>query len=781
MTEKKKRTYSIAIMTGDTQTDYSEEVMRGFYAGAREEGVTIILLMGPQIPSYCTDIVTSSITGNYRYQFHSIYQYAHFMKPDAVILMYGSLSAFYFEQSKRELLGELADIPCFMMEDESGDENVPCLTTDNYGGMRECMEHLIVDHGYQKIVFLSGPGHNHDAKERLKAYRDTMEEHGLTVADSMIAYGDFTDQTEEQAAFLLDNNPGVEAIVCANDAMAKGCYRVCTTRNLIVGKDIAITGFNDVSSACTMNPPLTSVSQNSFQAGFTALKSAVAMCRGEKAKAQCMTAVLRKRCSCGCPPEEILDVKYLPEWEIKGFLEEAALKLAPQIFSMVSYEKDREFLTETLQEYFMYIYETVFAKDGEAFSMDHLFTFLKRIVEYPFLSDEILLKNLTRALQILQANARKEPSRETIAAILSTTRQFMHALRIEKLEHEIYLSDRKAWFVPNFTRDLASEEYMRSPQDIFYRVMMELKKMAVRSAYFFLFDTTVNHIPGEPLQFPEEIGLVACFDNENMKFYHREEKPVFTQKNGFMSYIGSEKPACFIPVILFSEQKQYGLMMCEVDHADIAFLQICSVQLGTLFRFIELNLLEQQAQSDLKNSLRVIREQNRILSFISEYDELTKLLNRRGFIEKALSLYERNEGKRAYLIYGDLDHLKEINDVYGHAEGDFAIKNVAERFRTLLPESAVSGRIGGDEFVSFLLTEEEGYQGRIEKAFAECSRKYNEDSKKPYYIELSVGVYEFICRADVDFDEVIRKSDELLYREKEKRRESVKRPPIPAE
>lgn len=62
MAEDKKKQYTIAIMTGDTQSDYSEEIMRGFYTAAREENVTLVLLMGPQIPTYCTDIVTSSLT-----------------------------------------------------------------------------------------------------------------------------------------------------------------------------------------------------------------------------------------------------------------------------------------------------------------------------------------------------------------------------------------------------------------------------------------------------------------------------------------------------------------------------------------------------------------------------------------------------------------------------------------------------------------------------------------------------------------------------------------------
>ena len=440
MGEVKEKRYTIAIMTGDTQSDYSEELMRGFYASAREEGVNIVLLMGPQMPTYCTDIVTSSITGNYRYQFNSIYQYAHFIKPDAIIVTYGSLSAFYSEQSKKSFLDQFSDIPYLVIEDKSLDEDVPYFDTDNYSGMKACVEHLIVDHGYRRIAFLSGPQGNHDAEERMRAYMDAMEEHGIEVTDTMVAHGDYTDRVDEQAAYLLENNPGLEAIVSANDGMAKACYRVCATRNLIVGKDIAITGFDNITSASTMNPPLTSVSQNSFQISYMALKSAVAMCRGEKVASRSMPTVLKKRCSCGCSPVKILSTRYIPEKEMGDFIEKAIEEVSQYLFASVSYEKDYEYLKEALAEFFHYIYDAFFKSNEHQFNMECLLDILKKMVAYPYVSNSFMLESITQMLQILMANARDGYSQGMIAAIISSTQQFVHSMNIEKLENEIYIS-----------------------------------------------------------------------------------------------------------------------------------------------------------------------------------------------------------------------------------------------------------------------------------------------------------------------------------------------------
>lgn len=777
MGDTKARHYTIAVMTGDTQSDYSEELMRGFYVSAQEEDVNIVLLMGPQMPTYCTDIVTSSITGNYRYQFNSIYQYTHFIKPDAAVITYGSLSAFQTEQGKREFLAQFSDIPYLVIEDTSSEEGVPFYETDNYSGMKDCVEHLVVDHGYTKIAFLSGPLGNFDSEERMRAYRDVMKAHGLQVTNTMIGYGDYTDQVDNVVSYLLDNNPGLEAIVSANDGMCKSCYRVCTARNLIVGKDIAITGFDDISAATSMNPPLTSVSQNSFNISYMALKAAVALCRGEKIESRKMPTILKKRCSCGCSPMESLSARYIPEKEIGSFIQTTTREMSDFLFSSVSYKKERDYLTEAMLEYFTYIYDTIFQNEHERFSMDFLLNILKKVAEYPHISNMQMLESVTQMLQILMANARDILSQREISSIISSTQQFVHSMNIEKLEKEIYISNRKSWFVPAFTRDLASEAYMSRPQDIFYRILEELEKMGVRSAYFFVFDEAVTHTPGEPIEFPEEMKLVCFFNSRDLKFFYKAEQPTFTVENGLMSYVAEEKPACLTSAILFSEYKQYGVMLCDVAHEDIPFLQICSMQLGTLFHIIELSLKEQQARAKVQESLEIIKEQNKVLGFLSEYDELTKLMNRRGFIEKAMTLYRENEGKHAYLIFGDLDHLKEINDVFGHAEGDFAIKNVAERFRNILPEEAVCGRIGGDEYVAFLLTDEEGFTERIKKEFVVAGQEFNAASDKPYYVELSIGVYECICSKEVHFDEMLKKSDELLYVAKANRRKSVKKIP----
>lgn len=775
MKDIREKHYTIAIATGNTQSDYSIKLMEGFYAAAKDADVNLVLLTEQELPPYCLDIITDTNAVTYRYQFHSIYEYTHFIKPDAAIITYGSISSFTAKDQKRDFLSLFAGIPYLMLEDDALDENVPYLSTDNYNGMKKCIEHLIVDHGYRKIAFLSGPEGNHDAQERLQAYLDTMKQYNLPIADTMIAYGNYTDCVDEQATALLSNNPGLEAIVCSNDAMAKSCYHVCTMHNLIVGKDIAITGFDDISSACSMSPPLTSVSQNIFHLGYTALMTAVSMCKGNVTALPKIHATLKKRCSCGCSPVSLFDTSDTPVKDMSACIKTALTNMTNLLLSSVFTEQNRAYLADSLSDYFFYIYDTVFLDKPGNFNMEYMLIILKKIALFPYISNSLLLENIIQMLHFLQDNAKTEYSGELISSIIATSQQFIHSLDIEKLENRIMLSQRKAWFVPTFTKNLVNDAYMHRLKIVFQRVMTEMQKMNIRSAYFFLFDSPIIHAPNEPLVFPEYINLTAYFNSKEMKAYDMDDRLKFTSQDGLMSFIQTDVSVNFTAVILFSGQKQYGVLICDIDHADIDFLQICSLQIGTLLHFIELNQLEHDAQEKLQNSLQIIEEKNKMLSFFSEYDELTKLLNRRGFIERAPVLCQNNIGKTAYLVFGDLDHLKEINDVFGHVEGDFAIKTIAERFQSVLPQDAVCGRIGGDEFVSLLVTDEADFSGRIKNEFHAAFEKFNANSKKPYYVEMSIGIFEFICSEQTNLEYLIKQSDQLLYQDKATRRKSIQK------
>ena len=153
-------------------------------------------------------------------------------------------------------------------------------------------------------------------------------------------------------------------------------------------------------------------------------------------------------------------------------------------------------------------------------------------------------------------------------------------------------------------------------------------------------------------------------------------------------------------------------------------------------------------------------------------DELTNLNNRHGlnkYINDVLSRNNNNNSKVCILMM-DLNAFKQINDRYGHGEGDFALKTVSEVLKSVCMTSEKRlflCRYGGDEFVILGMNLEEGPLLEIrEKIYAEFEKK-NSEGFRPYTLQTSIGVACDVCRSYNDFEKLLERADEAMYMEKE--------------
>ena len=210
-----KRYPTIAVLMGDRNKENAQELITGFYSCAKKEKINLVFLIRSSIPRNTNHILSDMTGEDFQVRFSSIYDYTPVFKPDVLILAYGSLSSFSDTPEKAKLLEYYKDIPCIMLKDVAEDESISHLNADNYAGMRECIEHLVKDHGYKKVAFMAGTKNNRDCKERLRAYYDVMKENGLEVSDEMVVYGDFSEYVDSQVRYLLDMHPDLEAIAFA--------------------------------------------------------------------------------------------------------------------------------------------------------------------------------------------------------------------------------------------------------------------------------------------------------------------------------------------------------------------------------------------------------------------------------------------------------------------------------------------------------------------------------------------------------------------------------------
>ena len=153
-------------------------------------------------------------------------------------------------------------------------------------------------------------------------------------------------------------------------------------------------------------------------------------------------------------------------------------------------------------------------------------------------------------------------------------------------------------------------------------------------------------------------------------------------------------------------------------------------------------------------------------------DELTGLSNRRGFMmlaQHSLQLCTR-QNIPAALVFIDLDHLKQVNDQLGHAEGDRVLVTFAQHLMKAFRSSDVVARLGGDEFLVLLTNHSEA---AAEKAMARLQRALDATNKaqaRGYDISFSYGLVEFDPKRHPTIGALISEGDSLMYKTKHARR-----------
>jgi two-component system cell cycle response regulator len=160
------------------------------------------------------------------------------------------------------------------------------------------------------------------------------------------------------------------------------------------------------------------------------------------------------------------------------------------------------------------------------------------------------------------------------------------------------------------------------------------------------------------------------------------------------------------------------------------------------------------------------------LRTISITDELTGLLNRRGFFalaQQQLKLFSRSKGRMA-LLFADVDRFKAINDSWGHQKGDEALLGLAGIFRDTFRESDIVARMSGDEFAILLIDISEKGLSLIHSRLRQNIDAFNAQSRGLYTLSISIGMVKYDRERHVTIDDLLRDADELMYREKQRKR-----------
>lgn len=178
----------------------------------------------------------------------------------------------------------------------------PSIVMDHFAPIKRIVSHLIEDHGYKDIVFINGHKWHAFSNERERAFCECMKEHGLSVTEESVLYGDYWYDggrlAIDEMVRLGKKMP--EAFVCANDYMAIGAAETLVKHGYKIPEDVAIAGYDAVEEGAKCPEPITSIQLPARELGEHAASSIHNLINGLDVEPMINNAPIKYGTSCGC-------------------------------------------------------------------------------------------------------------------------------------------------------------------------------------------------------------------------------------------------------------------------------------------------------------------------------------------------------------------------------------------------------------------------------------------------------------------------------------------------
>lgn len=574
-----------------------------------------------------------------------IFDVADFSEFDGLIIALNTINS---NETKRNIIKNLAKLDIPMVSVDCDVDNTYKIFTSNYSPVKEVVKHLIDVHGKKNINFVGGPTINDESNERLRAYKDALNDYGMPIEKDRIFNGNFYVQDgKDSIEYFMESKTAkvFDAIVCANDIVAISVYSELIKRGYKIPEDVAITGFDYIREGTYMNPCLTTIAKPGYEVGEQAVSILRKLFMNNVTdKVTHIESKVIYRESCGCKPNES---------------------------SRTDYFRDKYFRTFASRK-------------------------MDKILNMAMVEDMTDCDNFTEYISVLKKNVQ----------------------RINP--YGFYLC-----IYNNFYNDLCGF-------DVIENTKIRRGKRIV--------NVPICYIDGEFKNYPP-------FKNDTVL-------PALADKEGH-NYL------C-VPV-----------HFRNIDYGYIVFVDTDYPITDESYR----NWI-----SGINNTINSMHDRVLLNKAISKLDSmyvldsLTGLYNRFGlerYYNEFKYVCDLNSMPLMFLFV-DVNGLKNINDKYGHEQGDHAIYLIARAIEKLFDDRLVATRYGGDEFIllgkGVSESEADTIVNRLRRNIEE------EDSKetKQYKISASIGIYIKEPLTEDNLEQCIKCADAKMYDDKRRFKGEIK-------
>lgn len=768
MAQKRSKPIIGFLVSGITD-DYTRQLCQGVLQAAKNLDVTVVIMPGKYLDR---DLPTGDIGIMYEYQNNTVFSYARPDNVDAILVAADCIGCLTTRDRLLKLMETYREIPTILVASRL--EGYPNVSYDNASGIREGMEYLINVIGCRNFGMVGGPDDNYDAQERKKIFLEVLAEHHIEFNQEAYIEGNLSECSQESYNCLFDRNLNLEAIVCVNDATALNLYGELQRRDIKPGRDISILGFDDSLGATRANPPLSSVSANPAALGHQALLSAINLLKGQEVVSIALpTRFVRRASFCNAPVnggQAVSRVSHAIDSE--------------SFFDEIFYRYDRAAYVEELKplrEAFKPLINSIihrFADDGQSAPAGNIMTCLDAFlsvgaVQYADIG--ILLQAFERIEQTLTA---LQPDVDKVCELRAVFSSIYRNI-IRSMDYETDdLSARNREendFIKLFIYGLFSFE--RGSDQSYTNLLSSLNWLNIDNAFLYTFEKPILHLNKEQFTPPRQLFLKAVRLKGEVSMVPLLKQTVPIEELYCNSFMDPKENYRLVLLPLFSGEMLHGLLLCDLADSVYEDGEFLTSQMGTATKMIYLLLSNKEIQQQLEDNLVTLRENNIVLDALSKSDGLTGILNRRGFEDSAEQLLElnRNAGKNSLAIYVDMNNLKIINDRYGHEEGDYSLRHIAETLSGLLDSNGIVGRIGGDEYACLLTYQGTDNGEEILSDIYDAFDSFNKTSSKSYNITVAAGCCLLEPGSDMSLAEALAEADEQLYKVKQLRKKEVEK------
>ena len=251
-----KRSYTLGVVIAGLKYIGPSTLLNGITSTAEEAGYCLIL---KELPSFVYDDI------------EPIFEELFSRQVDGIIWGVSEVG----ENRKRlKKLHFDQKIPLVYLTMEPK-KHVTVITENNYSGARLAVTHLL-EQGYQRVGFLSGPLEWWEARQRLKAWKDVMSEAGKKVQDTHWVAGNWSSASGAVSMEkLFKQYPEMDSIFVANDQMALGAMQVIHEKGKRIPEDMGVVGFDNIPESAYFWPALTTIQQDQGRVARVAVEELI--------------------------------------------------------------------------------------------------------------------------------------------------------------------------------------------------------------------------------------------------------------------------------------------------------------------------------------------------------------------------------------------------------------------------------------------------------------------------------------------------------------------------